>query len=112
MTANPRAERIYQEAMRSTERLFEAIANYTYDWESWHAADGRLDRARVLYQEVHLLAPTTAQGQAAIDRLRRLDQPCLCGCHGRNSHCLQIFCAAAPSRVRSREQAAAQAGRL
>jgi PAS domain S-box-containing protein len=41
MAADPKAERIYQAAMRSTEHLFEAIANYTYDWESWIDADGK-----------------------------------------------------------------------
>ncbi|WP_296920008.1 response regulator [Thiohalocapsa sp.] len=31
-----------EEALRSSEREFRAIANYTYDWEDWTAPDGKL----------------------------------------------------------------------
>jgi PAS domain S-box-containing protein len=41
LVADPKAEKIYQAAMRSAEHLFEAIANYTYDWESWIDPDGK-----------------------------------------------------------------------
>src|SRR5262249_45089392 len=31
-----------RQALVESERHFRAIADYTYDWESWHGSDGRL----------------------------------------------------------------------
>ena len=36
-----KAESIFQAGVRSAERLFESIANYSYDWESWIDPGGR-----------------------------------------------------------------------
>jgi PAS domain S-box-containing protein len=36
-----KAESIYQAGVRSAERLFESIANYSYDWESWIDPGGK-----------------------------------------------------------------------
>lgn len=41
MASDSKAERNYRAAMQSAEHLFQSIANYTYDWESWMDPDGK-----------------------------------------------------------------------
>ena len=41
LMAIARDVRLRSAPVSETDRLFEAIANYTYDWESWLGEDGR-----------------------------------------------------------------------
>src|SRR5690606_27202084 len=41
MASDSKAERNYRAAMQSAEHLFQSIANYTYDWQSWMDPDGK-----------------------------------------------------------------------